>query len=433
MRTPRLHLLFYGLPGLPLAALGLPLYIYLPTFYAEQLGLGLALVGAILLLARATDVLSDPLIGLLADRIPFRARRKTLMLLAMPLLSVSIWALFVPPDTAAAGWLLGWSLLVYLGWSLLVLPYTAWGAELSADYDERSAITGSREGFVLAGTLLAAGLPFAFGIGSDAPGSALSLLATMLLLLLPLTVVLALWRVPETPARARPISLRQGLPLLRENPLFTRLLLAYLLNGIANGLPATLFLLYVTHVLAMPEQFGLLLLVYFASGLIGLPVGLKLARRFSKHRVWSVSMLWAAAVFVWVPLLGQGDLTAFLLICLLTGLSLGIDMALPASIQADIVDIDSANGGGQRTGFFFGVWGMTTKLALALAVGLAFPLLDWSGFAVDGAVSRDPWALALLYGLLPIPFKLAAAALMWSFALGRSRQRSLQHLLRTQP
>ena len=67
MLTKKLHYWFYGLPALPLAALGLPLYIYLPTFYADQLGLGLTLVGSILLISRVTDVISDPLIGLLSD------------------------------------------------------------------------------------------------------------------------------------------------------------------------------------------------------------------------------------------------------------------------------------------------------------------------------------------------------------------------------
>ncbi|MFT7235017.1 MAG: GPH family glycoside/pentoside/hexuronide:cation symporter [Methylophagaceae bacterium] len=421
---------FYGLPGLPLAALGLPLYIYLPTFYAEQLGLGLAAVGAALLIARVSDVITDPMIGLLSDWLPLPSRRKWLMAIATPLLIVAIWALFIPPESSGFYWLLSWSLLVYLAWSLLTLPYTAWGAELSNDYDQRSTITASRESFVLVGTLFAAALPLAMGIGSNAPGEALALLAQSLTFLLPVTVLLCLLKVPESNRRAQPIPFRAGLALLKQNTLFTRLLFAYFMNGIANGLPATLFLLFVSYVLVLPEQFGLLLSAYFISGLIGLPIGVNLAQRYNKHRVWGCSMLWAVAIFAWVPTLGAGDFMSFLIICILAGLSLGIDMALPASIQADVIDLDSTKGGGQRSGFFFGLWGMATKLSLALAVGIAFPLLALLGFDTQSApADNNLFALSALYGLLPIPFKLIAAWTIWRFPLDRQQHQVLQQQL----
>ncbi len=426
MRNKKISYLFYGLPGFPLAALGLPLYIYLPTFYAEQLGLGLSLVGLLLLLSRATDVISDPLVGLLADWLPAESRRKWLMAIATPLLMASIWALFVPPENVSGWWLLMWSLAVYLAWTLLTLPYMAWGAELSSDYDERSTITASREGLVVAGTLFAASLPLIMGISSEQPGEALSLLAQSLLIVLPITIGLCLWRVAEPKIERQALAFRHGLTLLNENALFKRLLFAYLMNGIANGLPATLFLLFVSHVLAMPEKFGLLLTVYFISGLIGLPIGLRLAKRYSKHRVWSFSMLWAILIFMWVPFLGEHDFIPFLIICVLSGLSLAIDMALPASIQADVIDVDSAKGGGRRTGFFFGLWGMTTKLSLALAVGISFPLLSILGFNTSGLVESNTLALSLMYGLLPIPFKLLAAFTMWRFPLDRNQHLALK-------
>jgi len=421
---------FYGLPGLPLAALGLPLYIYLPTFYAEQLGIGLAAVGTALLIARVSDVITDPLIGFLSDWLPFSSRRKWLMAIATPLLIIAIWALFIPPEGAGFYWLLFWSLLVYLAWSFLTLPYTAWGAELSQDYDQRSTITASRESFVLIGTLVAAGLPLAMGIGSDSPGDALAVLAQFLAFLLPITVALCLIKVPESNRRARPINFGAGLALLKQNNLFKRLLFAYFMNGIANGLPATLFLLFVSYVLVIPDQFGLLLSAYFLSGLIGLPIGIKLAHRYNKHRIWGVSMLWAVFIFAWVPSLGAGDFIPFLIICILSGLSLGIDMALPASIQADVIDLDSAKGGGQRSGFFFGLWGMATKLSLALAVGIAFPLLAVLGFDTQMTpADNNLFALSALYGLLPIPFKLIAAWSIWHFPLDRKQHQSLQEQL----
>lgn len=83
------QLLFYGLPGLPLAMLGLPLYVYLPTFYAQELGLSLTVVGLALLAARGLDVITDPLIGWANDKVNSRiGRRKLFMLLGTPLLQI---------------------------------------------------------------------------------------------------------------------------------------------------------------------------------------------------------------------------------------------------------------------------------------------------------------------------------------------------------
>ena len=65
-----------------------------------------------------------------------------------------------------------------------------------------------------------------------------------------------------------------------------------------------------------------------------------LGRYFSKHRLWCVSMLIAVFVFAWVPLLEIGDQGWFIVVCLLTGATLGADLALPPAIQADVVDWD---------------------------------------------------------------------------------------------
>jgi Na+/melibiose symporter-like transporter len=219
----------------------------------------------------------------------------------------------------------------------------------------------------------------------------------------------------------------QSRRLLLGNRPFLRLIAAYLINGLANGLPATLFLLFVEHVLAAPERQGTLLFVYFLFGILGVPLWLRVARRLGKHRTWCVAMSINAAIFAFVPLLGPGDAAVFLAICVATGLCLGADLTLPSAIQADVVDLDTARGGGGRTGLYFAFWGMATKLALALAVGIGFGLLDLAGFAAAADNANGPLlALALLYAGLPVALKAVAIALMWRFPLDRAAQADLR-------
>jgi Na+/melibiose symporter-like transporter len=266
---------------------------------------------------------------------------------------------------------------------------------------------------VIVGTLAALALPALAGVAAD-PAGTLAVMAQWLWWALPIALLLTLTRAPTAPAPAveRP-SWREGARLLARNRPLRRLLLAYVVNGTANGLPATLFVLFVAHVLQARELTGPLLALYFVAGVGALPAWVWLARRVGKRRAWTASLLLASLSFVWVPLLGPGDAVLFGLICVLSGLCVGADLALPASLQADIVGIDQAAGGGSRAGLLFGLWGMATKLALALAVGIAFPLLDLAGFDAGGANGSGPLlALALLYGGLPVVLKLMAVPLL---------------------
>ncbi len=424
---PKRVLMAYGLPGLPLAVLGLPLFIYLPTFYAETVGIDLATVGLVLLIARLWDVVTDPVVGALSDRTRGRfGRRRPWIAGSLPLLCLSIWFLFVPGDGAGVGHLLLWSILLYLAWTTLQLPHAAWGAELSGDYQERSRITGTREALVIIGTLLAAAAPVLLARNGREAGLAevLRALAIGLVIVLPLAALIAVMVTPDPPAdhpdgagswRDR---IAEGWRALLENRAFLRLILAYLLNGIANGLPATLFLLFVGHMLVLPDKAGELLFIYFACAIFGIPVWVWASGRLSKHRAWLIAMAANCLIFGWAPFLGAGDYLPFLVICVLSGICLGADLALPPSMQADVVDLDSAAGSARRTGLYFAIWGMATKLALALAVGITFPALELAGFnAGDGAVNDEHGllVLALLYGTLPIVFKAAAMVLMARF------------------
>lgn len=427
MRVPRRALLAYALPGMPLAVLGLPLYVYLPTYYAEDLGIPLAVVGGVLLFARLVDTVSDPLIGFACDRWPEGGGRIAWMIAGGPLVVVGALQLFMPSADANATHLAVWSLVVYLGWSLMTLPYLALGAELSSDYHERSRVSAAREASIFLGTLLAIVVPALLESQGASRTDVLMWLAVLVAVLVPTALGTLLLAVRE-PARSKGVGFRAGWQLVRRNNAFRTLLFAYLANSVANGLPATLFLLFVAHVLQAEAWSGLLLALYLASAIVALPAWLWLARRIGKPAAWRVSMAWVSLVFASVPFLQSGDVTWFAVVCVLSGASLGADQALPASMQADVVDIDTAAGGGGRAGLYFGIWGMVTKLSLALAVGIAFPLLALFGFEPETGHSSPNGLLALsvMYAALPAGCKLFAIGLLRRYSIDERQQRDLQ-------
>jgi glycoside/pentoside/hexuronide:cation symporter, GPH family len=419
------RLVIYSLPALPLALLTLPFYVLVPSYYAS-VGLPLALIGQVLLAVRIFDAFSDPIAGFLSDRTKLAfGRRKTWLAAGAPLTALGAYMVFAPPAEVTLSHLLVWSFILTIGWTIAVVPYSAWGAEISQSYDGRTRVTSIREGLAFIGTLAALVLQFVVG---DLERT-LDIFAAIIAIGLPLAAFLTLWLVPEPANQTRStVGFRDSYAFLRNNLPFRRLILAYLVNGLANGLPATLFLMFVSDRLGLADKAGLFLIIYFVSGVVGMPLWLRLARSVSKHRSWCHAMILACLAFAFAPWLPQGSVIGFTVVCVITGLAVGADLALPASLQADVIDIDTAASGEQRSGLYLALWGLATKLALALAVGIAFPVLAAAGYDPGVGQKSDLGLnlLAFFYAGLPVLLKLAAVAMMWNFPLDRARQEELR-------
>lgn len=392
------QLLAYGFLGLPLAFVALPIYVHLPKLYAD-FGMSLASIGAVLLAARLWDALIDPLIGWWGDH---HGSRRSGILLALPLLLAGFAGLIHPPaGLVGAPWLLGMLLLVYLGYSLASVNHHAWGAELGPDPQQRTRITAAREAFALLGVVLAAALPGLLGATLAHGLQQLVLLFSLLLLL----AAAALWALPLQRTRQGQQAFSPHAALCSAR--FRQLLAIFAVSGIAAAIPASLVLFFVADVLQAEAQSGAFLAIYFVAGAAGLPVWVRLASVRGKFFAWGVGMALSVLVFVWAGTLGVGDRVAFGVICALSGLALGADLALPPSILADVIEKE---GGG--AGSYFGWWNLTAKLNLALAAGLSLPLLGWLGYVPGGRSSEGLLALAWIYAGVPAVLKLMSLGLL---------------------
>ena len=416
--VPTRILVAYALPAFALAALYLPLYTYLTPFYAAERGVDLAAIGVALIAIRIFDAVTDPALGWLSDRTPARlGRRRVWLAASVPVIIVGAWQAFVPPEDAGLAHMVLWLSVLTIGWTMAQTPYTAWGAEIAPDYDQRTRVTGWREAVVLIGTVAVTLTYVAGGTG----GEGLVAVAILVVVALPLGVAAAAAVVPDLAPRER-TGPRPSLASVFSNGSFRWLLGAWILNGLANGLPVTLFEFFSRDRLGMgAEAFGIMVLLYFASAIIGIPVWLWLARRTSKHRAWCVAMLYACAMFAGALFLGEGDIVAFGAIAVLTGLAFGADLALPPAIQADVIAEDTARTGAARAGIYFALWQVATKASIALSSGMALIALGAAGFVTQGANTTTALVtLSVLYAGVPIVLKLGATAIMWNFRLDRS-------------
>lgn len=401
----------YGLLGLPLAFVALPLYVLLPNHYAREFGVPLAALGGVLLFARSLDALLDPVIGRWVDLLHARSSRRVLAFAAVGGVTVALGfaGLFFPPTREPAtllAWAAGVLALTSIGYSMASVAHQAWGAMLGGNELQRSRVTGWREGLALVGVLLAAAAPSLIGL----PGTAL-------LLALLLAAGWVAWSSSARPA-VEPPAPAESLRLPLRNPRFRRLLAVFLVNGIASAVPATLVLFFVQDRLQAPAALEPAFLgTYFLAAAVSMPLWLLLVKRFGLVRTWLAGMLLNVAVFVFAFGLGAGDTAAFLLVCAASGSALGADLALPSALLAGV--IGAAGHQGRHEGAYFGWWNLVAKANLALAAGLALPLLQWAGYTPGQRDAAGLAALAGAYCLLPCALKLVAAALLY---VGFARQ-----------
>ena len=417
--TPRQGLA-YGLLGLPLAFVALPLYVLLPNHYANAFGMPLATLGAVLLGARLFDAAIDPLLGQWCDRLFARSLRSVWAVGAASavVLALGLTGLFFPQFTgpqALVLWALVFLLVTTTAFSQLAIAHQAWGARLGGNELQRGRIVAWREGCGLAGVVLASVLPGLFGLP---------------VMLAVFVAALALgwlaWTRAPRPGLAQPahpsLQSAAGATSLwhpwRSAP-FRRLLAVFMLSGIASAVPATLVLFFVQDRLqATPAQEPLFLGTYFICAALAIPLWLKAVAHWGLARTWLAGMVLSIAVFASVVLLGAGDIAAFVAVCALSGAALGADLALPGALLAGVVAAQGDSG--RHEGAYFGWWNFATKLNLALAAGLALPLLGALGYSPG---TRDPEALRTLawaYAVLPCALKLMAAGALAFFFVRRS-------------
>lgn len=429
-RLPWWRAAAYGSIAMPLATIGLPLSIYLAPFYSGELGVPLALLGTAMIVARLSDVITDPLVGAASDRWRTRwGRRRIWLPLGVAVLLVGSWRLFLPPEGADVWHFVLWVSVAYLGFTFTQLPHSAWGGELSDDYHERTRIFSIRQAFSLIGLILATALPaLVLSQPGAGAGDVLAALFQVMVVLLPLCTLAVIAFTPEPPKAANETqpSLSETIRIVWRNTPYKLLVVALFLAYIAETFRITITLFYARDVIGV-ANIGLVYVFYFAVGLAAVPVWSWLARAIGKHRALGLALTIVLVTNVLLFFLERGQEAAFIAIFMVKGFCFGALELLPAALIADTTDIDTARSRARRQGLFFSFMTMTNKIGQAIGQGLSLILLSAIGYTASG--ETDPETLLgmkALYGLLPLVFLAPAVAVLWRYPFTQGRHGRLR-------
>ena len=383
-QTSRLSLIAYSGPGLPIAILEMPLIIYIVPFYAQELGLELATIGGIFLLARLWDAISDPVIGNLSDRTKTRwGRRKPWIVGGAPLLMIGVVAFLSPPEEISKLYLGITAFLFYIAWTVVQIPYLSWGAEISRDYSERTRINSYRETSRMFGVLIATLLPIIV-LSSPDPSlrEILGVFTVALLVLIPLTTLFAVWKTPKGHyIENQDNSLFKALKILPRNKPFFRFLIGIFCLWLGGAIFNSVIVFLFHHLLELPRSdFLKLVLLQYILGILFVPFWTKVGNRFGRHRALVFGGFGFLAILPLYLLATPGVFWHAVLIFCIAGPITSVIWVMPPAITSDAIEYGMMKGGGDHAALYMAMYNFVMKMALAFGVGLAMPLLGALGF-----------------------------------------------------
>ncbi|AUW59370.1 sodium:melibiose symporter [Sphingobium sp. SCG-1] len=421
--------------AVPIYAAQMPLAVYLPAIYAQHFGLSLATIGAIFLAERVWGAVADPLIGTFSDRTRSRfGRRRPWIVAGGIVFGLAATALFFPMLGVTPLYLAASLFAMYLGWSMLQIPYLAWSGEISGRYHERTRIVTYQTVAGSAALLLVLVLPTIIDQVRPQDGALkLAAMGSVVLVSLIVALPIALSAFPKASAPDQPVvrlSTPRAVALVFNDKLLLRVLASDLAVTTGQGIRSALIVFFVTFYMGLPQWASGLFLLQFVFGIAAGPIWAQIGYRIGKHRAAFTGEVIQVAINLGLLLVVPGNLPLLLALTIAQGFAQGSGNLMLRSMVADVADRHRLETGHDRTALFFSAFSLSIKAGMAIAVGVALPLVAWLGF--DPKTANSPEALhglLLVFALGPALAHAVSAALVYGFPLDQASHEKVRQTL----
>ncbi len=400
-------------------------------FLTEVAGLSPSSAGLVLLLGRAVDAFTDPLMGRLSDATTWRfGRRRPFFLLGAIPFGLTFALLWAPPPVLGEAAIFAFYAAIFVANTLcstvLAVPYAALLPELALSYDERTSMNTFRSIAVMAAILLSAvGVPVlvdAFGSGASGYAGAGYILGGWVAL--PWLIVFTVtWERPGF-RRPDPRGIRESLRHLAEHRTYRLLACLFLCGRIAVDVSGAILLFYFTYWLGRPEDFSIAVAVMLLAVIASLPFWLRLARGNDKRTIFIAGTVWWGLCLVALYTVEAGAPRWWVfLIFAMVGIGYAVADLIPWAMLGDVIDEGELATGQRNDGVYAGLFTFVRKLGGALGVAAAGFVLGAAGFERGGATQSESalTAIRVLTTFGPLLFLVLAATIAWRYPLTRAR------------
>ena len=438
--------LSYTALNFPTSAAGMPIFIFVLPFYADDLGLGLSLVGVIFFLGRFTDILTDPVMGLLIDKFPSSwGKHKHWVFLSAPIFMFATFLIFLP-QTSSPSWIYFFIglFLLYLAFTLSTITQLSWATFLAPDYDDRTRLLTLREFMALLGMFSVIAIPAIVEINDPSLQAKVNAIGIFVLFCIPLITINSLWSTPDSFSfqdQEKSENSFKNFIALFSNKMLIRIVTAAVLIAFCMSLNGALYLIWMEVVIELPEYSSRLMLIYYVVSVFGLLVWRHLSLKTSKHFAAGISCIYAIIILS-IGFIGYWyikDLTTFQKLIgvgtfiVLYGFSFSGPLPLINAMTADISDKLSFEVGENISGTVFSFLTTLTKIGFALAAVVPYLILElYWGFDISLGVSNtesSKMAIYYIYTFVPIISYSIASYLLFTHSLGREDHKKIKSKL----
>lgn len=438
--------LSYTALNLPTSAAGMPIFIFILPFYADDLGLGLSLVGIIFFLGRFTDILTDPIMGLLIDKFPSRwGKHKHWIFLSAPIFMLATFLIFLPTTSSPSSiYFFVGLFLLYSAFTLSSITQLSWATFLAPDYDDRTKLLTLRELMALLGMFSVIAIPAVVEINDPSLQAKVNAIGIFVLFCIPIITLNAIMQTPdsmESMSIDRSKNPFKNFKKLFSNKMLIRIVIAAVLIAFCMSLNGALYLIWMEVVVELPEYSSRLMLIYYIVSVFGLAIWRHLSLKTSKHFAAGVSCIYAIIVLTsgFIGYWFIKDLeTTYKLIAVgsfivLYGLSFSGPLPLINAMTADVSDKLAVEVGENISGTVFSFLTTLTKVGFALAAVLPYLVLElYWGFDISiGTANTESSKMAIyyIYTFVPIISYSIASYLLFTHSLGREDHEEIKSKL----
>jgi Na+/melibiose symporter-like transporter len=414
----------YGVPSFAFAYLLFFVQFYFLKFATDDLLLPPAVVSVLFGVAKLWDGASGPLVGSWSDRLRSRfGRRRPFLAGSLPLLVAGFTMLWLVPQslsgTAMIVWIAVALFVFFTAFDLYTLPHMALGAELSTDSHERTRL------FAVRHISFTMGLMLAFGgiqvvMNADNPRLAAgelaipaAIVAAVVLAIVPIAV-----REPVRPS----LSGGRGFVAAFRDVLSTsaarRLFAVEFIESVGVGAVGTIAPYIAEYLLRRPEVVGVLPAAYVVSGVVAVPIWVRVSRSFGKRNTWMAAMLLASAAFAGIGTVGVGDFGLLMALLVVAGAAMGCGGVLGRALLADVIDLDERRTGERKEGVYSAASTLALKVGAALSIAASGPVMTATGFVPNVEQTAESLlGIRLLFAGLPCAGFLIGAWVFRGFSL----------------
>ena len=412
---PLKSLFAYSFQSFYLAGSFLLLFIFLPSFYNLSVGFALSTVGMIILISRVFDVFSDFIIGYLTERRFIKGLpKKNQILLGIFVFIFSIIGLYIiQPNNYY--WFIFYYNLALVSYSIAIIPYDSIVIDQKKIQHRRFYIAAIKEIFTILGVLAALIIPTALSkiLSVELLNQEVIKITGLIIIVLAIigSLLFYLFFEEDNQFHSKFISFKEIQFYLSQNKKISPFAVITFLNLLANNFTANLFIIFVSNYLGLSNYAGPLLILYFLITLISTPVWYHFGKTFSNMFLLQVGTIITIIGFFFVLFTNDNHWYLYLIVVLITGFGVGIDLIVPQTELAEILDQNTQN---RLSQIFTALFSMIRKAAIGLAGGIAltgYGYLESNNIVIYQGLSN----IMIFYFFIPITIKVIVLLLVMRY------------------